>query len=198
MIRFPLTRTRAVLAGAAVLGVSATVTLAAWSDSEFAAGVFSFQPRLVAEGASAQDGPYESHRTAGNAAELDFAFPAGGLQTGEPVSAEYWLRMVSELPATVTLTAPTIENGELDERIEVTVTDAACGQTGSALQSGLLGDLQEAPGAFTLPAATSAGPGAAQPVCITAELVDTDGLQAGQPYSTGSVNWTFMLTEIEI
>ena len=34
------TRVRAVLAGALVLGVGASVTLASWSDSEYAAGTF--------------------------------------------------------------------------------------------------------------------------------------------------------------
>ena len=197
MIRFDLKRTRALLAGATVLGIGAAGTLAVWSDAEFASGFFSFTPRLVAEGSSSQAGPFASHESAGDAAELSFDFPADGLQLGEAVEAEYWLRMVTDAPASATITAPDVENERLSSNIDVTVTDGACGQSGTALQSGRLGELQEAT-AFTLPAGTPDGPGAAQPVCITAELVDTDGLEHGEPYSTGSVNWNFVLTEVEV
>lgn len=192
-------RARAVIAGAAVLGLGAAGTLAVWVDSEFLTATFTSQAGFWVESAAAEDGPYSSHGSESEAAQLNFDFPAGGLEVGEPVSAEFWLRMASETTGIVSVAAPEMEFGELDGRIEVTVTQGGCTGTvpGRELQSGTLEELSPAPEAFTLPAGVGENPGRAQPVCITATLNSLEGLPAGE-YSTGQVTWEFLVAEAEI
>lgn len=79
LTRLRYTRLRAVLAGALVLGVGATVTLASWNDSENAraditAGSFDIVGSV--------DGAAFSSHGATTAAVLSFPFPASGFAPG--------------------------------------------------------------------------------------------------------------------
>lgn len=73
-------RIRALLAGGLVLGVGATMTLAAWNDSEYGAATFT-AGRFDIVGAT--DGTtFSSHATAGAAATLNFQLPPTAMAPG--------------------------------------------------------------------------------------------------------------------
>lgn len=69
-------KVRAIAAGGAVLGLGAVVTLAAWSDSEFAEGIFGTGTFGIE--ASTADGEYGEHATEGEALQLAFPLDEGG------------------------------------------------------------------------------------------------------------------------
>lgn len=84
---------QAMLAGGAVLGVGAIMTLAAWNDSEFAEGIFG-AGSFNLEGAPAAeptDADYIDHDTAGGAATL--AFEATNMSPAETVYAPFTVRL---------------------------------------------------------------------------------------------------------
>ena len=88
-------KARAIAAGGAVLGVGAAVTLAAWSDSEFAQGTFA-SGQFGIQG-SADGTTYDDHTDAEGALELTFAaagIDVEGMQPGQTVEADYWLRTI--------------------------------------------------------------------------------------------------------
>jgi predicted ribosomally synthesized peptide with SipW-like signal peptide len=81
-------KVRAILAGGLVLGIGAAVTLAAWSDSEFATGSFGaghFNMQGSLNGTAFSDHPV------GTPAQL--AFPLDKLSPTETVAAPYVLRL---------------------------------------------------------------------------------------------------------
>lgn len=186
-------RGRAVLAGAAVLGLGTAVTLAVWSDSEFLSAPF-WSPAFQVESATTPEEAYSPHDSADDEVALEFDFPAGELEEGRPVSAEFWLRMASESTGTVSVLAPTVENEDLNGLINVAVAEGSCDSQREVLQEGLLEELADAPGAFHLPAGVAREPGLAQAVCITATLNDISELPPGE-HSTGRVGWEFRVTE---
>lgn len=186
-------RTRAVFAGMAVIGLGAMGTLALWADSEFVLAPFGAVGFQV-ESAITESGPYESHDSGESAALLQFDFPAGELVEGEPVTAEFWLRMASGSVGSVSVLAPTVENDDLNGLIDVTVAQGSCNSAGRVLQQGLLEELVAASGAFQLPAGVAGNPGPAQGICFTATLNDISELPVGE-HSTGRVGWEFRVTE---
>lgn len=99
-----LTRARAVLAGAVVLGVGATVTLASWTDNEYASG--SFAASVFSTESSTVAGVWSSNRSAPGAS---LAFSASGMSP--TVSFYAWLNIrtsaASNVAGTVRLTAAT-------------------------------------------------------------------------------------------
>ncbi|KAM9861906.1 hypothetical protein ACI1US_02240 [Leucobacter sp. BZR 635] len=85
------TRARALLAGGLVLGVGAAITLAAWTDNEWARGIFgsgSFGIEGSTDGSAFSDNP-----TTGDAAQLSFAVGADNLAPGSEVYAGYAVRL---------------------------------------------------------------------------------------------------------
>ncbi|GHD04292.1 SipW-dependent-type signal peptide-containing protein [Zhihengliuella salsuginis] len=77
-----LLRVRAVLAGALVLGVGATITLAAWTDSEYATSGFTASVfGLVGDSGSG----FAEHPTTATAAQLTFSTGAGAMSPGSIV-----------------------------------------------------------------------------------------------------------------
>lgn len=192
-----LRRSRALLAGATVLGLGSVGTLALWTDVEFGSAIFHGMARFRVEAATNVSGPWEPYGSVGEAATLAFDFPAGGLVEGEPVRTEFWLRMDTEVPGNVRILAPTVEESQLDGRITVAVTQGSCVDPGMELQQGLLEELTDADllGTFDLPGGVDGQPGQAQAVCITATLGDISDLPPGE-YSTGRVLWEFVVTEV--
>jgi predicted ribosomally synthesized peptide with SipW-like signal peptide len=81
-------KVRAILAGGLVLGIGAAVTLASWSDSEFAKGTFGaghFNMQGSLNGTAFSDHPV------GTPAQL--AFPLDKLSPGDVVAAPFALRL---------------------------------------------------------------------------------------------------------
>lgn len=103
LLRRPgFTQLRAALAGALVLGVGATMTLAAWTDQEFATGSFAAS---VFDVLSSPDGsPLTSHGTAPGAT---LTFAAAGLSPGTSAFAplDVATSTGSTVGGTLTLTA---------------------------------------------------------------------------------------------
>ncbi|MDF2562239.1 MAG: hypothetical protein K0R99_3685 [Microbacterium sp.] len=86
-------RIRALLAGGLVFGVGATMTLAAWNDSEYGAATFT-AGRFDIVGAT--DGTtFSSHATAGAAATLNFQLPPTAMAPGTTTYALFSVKTAS-------------------------------------------------------------------------------------------------------
>lgn len=187
---------RAVLASAVVLGFGAVTTLALWSDSDTIFGTFT-STGFTVESASAADGEFREQSGSGGADDavtLNFGIPFGGLVPGEPVETELWFRMATATSGEVQVLAPTVEQRDLNEYLDIEVATGACSIHGQVLQSGVLGELTPSTQTLKLPPGDDSGSGAAQAVCIEATLLDTADLGVGN-YSTGAVEWNFHVTE---
>lgn len=97
-------KVRAILAGGLVLGVGAAVTLAAWTDDEFATGIFTAgQFDLEGSTTSATAG-FADHESADDAAALEFTVPlAGNLAPDDVVYAPFWVRLAAGTSTDATL-----------------------------------------------------------------------------------------------
>lgn len=146
-------RVRALLAGGLVLGVGATVTLAAWNDSEFATGTF--QAGTFNLQGSTDGTAFSDHATTPGAA-LGFSVNASSLSPGDVVYAPYAVRLAADTtsPATVTVTAPSTTG---------TVTNL----TYTLIQPSSFGCTSSTTGTVLVPAATAVG---SVPGTVTFEL----------------------------
>ncbi|MFC9350571.1 SipW-dependent-type signal peptide-containing protein [Arthrobacter sp. NPDC057013] len=108
------TRVRAVLAGALVLGVGASVTLASWTDSEYAAGAFTASTFRLESSTQTTD-----WRDSTSAADASLTVNATGLSPG--ASGYSWLNVrttaASTVGGTVVLTSST-PVGDLSPQLE--------------------------------------------------------------------------------
>lgn len=196
-------RIRAVLAGGLVLGIGGAVTLASWSDSEFASGVFtSGQFNLQGSTTSATEG-YTDHASETEAAELSFTTPVDNLSPGDVVYAPLWVRLDAGTtsPATLDLVALTSEDqsGSNSEQLSYDVyaiaPDATCDESatsGTVLGSGetLAANPDVAGGTVQLPIGSSASePGEASQLCFVI-TASADLAQGGQTTAT----WQFTAT----
>lgn len=104
-------RSRALLAGGLVLGIGAAVTLAAWSDSEFATGTFA-AGTFGLEG-STNGSTFAEHDTDETAATVAFAAPFQALSPDDVVYAPFWVRLDDRTTsgAGVTVASLTTEDG---------------------------------------------------------------------------------------
>ena len=166
---------RALAAGGAVLGIGATMTLAAWSDVEifegtFQAGTFDIQ-------GSADGIAWASH--ADTPLRLSFT-GSDNLVPGVAVYEEFHLRNIGTIPAPVTYSA--VAQGDLDLEADLTYRLSAVDAGGCD--------------AGTLAAGTAIAEGeefilavdATQPLCIEVQLADSYGATLAEQ---GRVVWTF-------
>lgn len=105
-----LTRTRALLAGGLVLGVGATMTLATWSDTEYAAVTFTAGTFSLV---GSPDGTTFSEHPEAPGASLDFTLSPTALVPGTTVYALYSVKTAAtSVAGTATLTGdPTNSDG---------------------------------------------------------------------------------------
>jgi predicted ribosomally synthesized peptide with SipW-like signal peptide len=166
-------RVRALLAGGLVLGVGATVTLAAWSDSEFATA--SFQAGTFNLQGSTDGTAFADHASAPGAA-LGFSVNATALSPGDVVYAPYAVRLAADTtsPATVTVTAPS-------------TTGTVAGLSYRLIQPSSFGCTAATTGTTLVPAATAVG---TVPGTVTFELAP--GTPATNPGA--AVNLCFVVT----
>lgn len=169
---------RAIAAGGAVLGVGAAITLAAWSDSELADGLFgagSFDIEGSADGVS-----WDSHSDT----PLNLAFGGEGvadnLSPGVPVYNEYHLQNSGSVPAYISYSATA--QGALDLGADisygmVSTTAETCDADGFAA-----GNAVPAESEFTL------APQEARSYCFQVTLEDGYAETAGEE---GGILWTF-------
>ena len=83
-------KVNALLAGGLVLGVGTAVTLAAWTDQEWATGTFSAGSFNVEGSTNGTD--FSSHPTSDEAAALSFEVAADNLAPGDKVAEAFVLR----------------------------------------------------------------------------------------------------------
>lgn len=175
-----LTRVRAVLAGALVLGVGTTMTLASWTDSEFGSGSFSTTKFDVES--SINGGTSYADTTSGSPAVL--AFSATGMSPNTQRYGNILIRTKSgSVAGTLALGAATISPSGTDEttvlgaalRYRVVLTAGTCdsnaftgsptwvvGPTVSVLTAGAAGTV--------VVAAATASPGTATGLCFEVSL----------------------------
>ncbi|QGH68628.1 SipW-dependent-type signal peptide-containing protein [Pseudactinotalea sp. HY158] len=89
---------KAILAGGAVLGVGAAVTLAAWSDDQAATGTFTTGTFALQ---SSTDGTNWANN--GQSAPATLAFDAGTLAPSDTVAAPFGLQVTGDYSADVTM-----------------------------------------------------------------------------------------------
>ncbi|MFE1644633.1 SipW-dependent-type signal peptide-containing protein [Microbacterium sp. P01] len=121
------TRVRAVLAGALVLGVGTSVTLAAWSDDEFGAGTFAASTFVV----ESQTGisTWAAHES-GSPATLAFAASAMSPAVSQYAYIDIRTTAATNISGTAALTAVSAATGtllpQLEYRVAVTAATAPC------------------------------------------------------------------------
>jgi predicted ribosomally synthesized peptide with SipW-like signal peptide len=191
-------KVRALLAGGVVLGVGAAVTLAAWTDQEWATGNFaagSFNIEGSADGTAFTD-----HVSEGGAAVLDFQIGADNLSPTDIVAAPFVLRTDAETSysATVELTSASGTGdaaGDLTYGIVQVDDVGACtpGATGTEIVPATT-SLDSIAGAaeFALEAGADAAAGA--PVVLCLQVTAGEDLDQG---ATGAAFWEFTATSDE-
>ncbi|MBP6684936.1 MAG: SipW-dependent-type signal peptide-containing protein [Leucobacter sp.] len=120
------TKARAVLAGGLVLGVGAAITLAAWTDNEWARGLFG-SGTFGIEG-STDGAAFSEHPTSGSPAQLNFAVGADNLAPSSEVYAGFAVRLESDstYAATVDVAQDTSDALAGTTASYVYTTDATC------------------------------------------------------------------------
>lgn len=190
---------KAILAGGIVLGVGAAVTLAAWTDQEWAEGIFGAGDFNV-EGST--DGTnFDDHTSSDGAASLSFELPASdNLSPGDAVAAPFVLRLdeATTYDATVDLTsaAGTGDNAShLTYGIVQVANAGACevGATGTQIvPSGTALSATTGKQGFNLAAGADGAAGASVTLCFT--VTAGDDLTEGD---AATAQWQFTATSAE-
>lgn len=178
-------KARAILAGGVVLGVGATMTLAAWSDSEWATGTFGTGGFTFQGSTTGQEGSFADHPE-GDPAALSFTLDANNLTPGDSVTAPFWVKATGA-GATVTVKKPTLASAPsnlTDNLLVEYFNNDNC--DGSPAASGTLSGSTGAIADHNRGAATD---GVALATCIKVTL-DED-FTAATETTTGAVAWEF-------
>ncbi|MGO4474116.1 SipW-dependent-type signal peptide-containing protein [Arthrobacter sp. M-10] len=121
---------RAILAGGLVLGAGCTLTLAAWNDSEFAAGTFTASSFQI-ESSVNSGGAWLAHPTSGSAATM--AFSAAGMSPSTVNYAPIWIRTTAgSLSGTLTLQGASNNNAVLAAALAYRVVRYSSGSCDSS------------------------------------------------------------------
>lgn len=197
---------KAILAGGIVLGLGASMTLAAWTDdvwvsSSFSAGRFNVQGAVDLAGTA-----WGEYNTSGGAGPLIFTVPVTAMSPGDSVFAPLNLRVdptKNSYDAAITLpTAPSAPaTGDANKAffgaLKVTlynVTPSNCSSTGTSLATPLSGFNGVALGTTTTsPLLTLNKNSTPQGICFKISL------PAGAPMTvqggtTGALSWNFNAT----
>lgn len=190
---------KAVLAGGVVLGVGAAVTLAAWTDQEWAEGIFGAGDFNI-EGST--DGEtWADHESEDGAAELGFDLDAASnLSPGDTVAAPFVLRTdaATTYAATVSLENVTTEGdnaANLTYGIVQVDSAASCteGATGTEIVPGGTA-LDAAPTATTFDLAEAPSGTAGAPTTLCFVVTAGSGLAEG---GTATAHWDFVAESVE-
>ncbi len=175
------TKAKAILAGGLVLGVGAAITLAAWTDTEWAKSTFG-SGAFGIEGSVDGGTNYDDHATEPNAAPLSFSVPAQKLSPNDTVYAGFAVRLISTSTnqANVAVTqndASKIPNTTATYKYTTSATcDAAEYDAGTSTN--------ENGASFALTSPST-------PVYLCFKVAAASNLAQGQ---TGSISWTFTAT----
>ncbi|SDT10653.1 SipW-cognate class signal peptide [Brevibacterium siliguriense] len=190
---------KAILAGGIVLGVGAAVTLAAWTDDEWAEGVFGAGSFNVQGSTNGTD--FDDHKSSDGAAALTFDLDgADNLSPGDTVAAPFVLRLdgATTYDATVALTSAA---GGGDNAAALTYEivqvasagDCSASATGtSVVPAGTALDSTAGASDFALTAGAGTATGA--PVALCFKVTADDTLTQGQDTTA---QWQFTATSAE-
>lgn len=190
---------KAILAGGIVLGVGAAVTLAAWTDDEWAEGVFgagSFNVQGSTDGTTFAD-----HESADGAAALTFDLDGGGnMSPGDTVAAPFVLRLdgPTSYDATVSLESAA-GDGDNAEALSYAIVqvasagDCSADATGTSIvPKGTALDSTTGAADFNLTAGADTATG--DPVTLCFQVTAGDSLEQGQ---NTTAQWQFTATSAE-
>lgn len=191
---------RAILAGGVVLGVGAAVTLAAWTDQEWATGNFGAGSFNIQGSTTGAEADFTDHESQGGAATLDFQVGADNLAPGDTVAAPFVLRTdaATTYGATVELTSAVGEGpnaANLTYGITQVGSVAECteGATGTEIvPAGTALDSVAGATGFTLDAGADGAAGT--PVVLCFQVTAGDALTQGE---TGTASWELTATSVE-
>jgi predicted ribosomally synthesized peptide with SipW-like signal peptide len=188
-------RLRAILAGGLVLGVGAAVTLAAWTDNEYATGTFTagqFNLQGSIDGTT-----YSDHNSSAGAAALSFSTPFSNLAPSQTVYAGFWVRLAAGTTTAANLqlvgfTGTGTAGAQLTYSIYVIGAAATCNATtatGTAIATGLLNSTTATSTVVALAAPVSPAAGVAQQLCFA--VASSAGLVQN---TTATGTWQFTAT----
>ena len=190
---------KAILAGGIVLGVGAAVTLAAWTDNEWAEGTFGAGSFNVQGSTNGTD--FTDHESSAGAADLTFDLDGGdNLTPGDTVAAPFVLRLDGDTSydASVVLESAAGNGGNaeaLTYGIVAVANAGACSAdaTGTSIVPAgtAIGSVAGAQG-FDLTAGADAAAGA--PVALCFQVTADDSLTQGQ---AATAQWQFTATSAE-
>ncbi|SDH27550.1 SipW-dependent-type signal peptide-containing protein [Agrococcus jejuensis] len=129
---------RAVLAGGLVLGIGAAITLAAWTDNEYATGTFTAGTFNMQGSTTSATAGFADHTSSGGAAALNFTAPFNNLSPGQVVYSPFWVRLAANTTSAATLdlvavtstdTAPGTNSANLSYTVYAIGATAACDST---------------------------------------------------------------------
>lgn len=190
---------KAILAGGIVLGVGAAVTLAAWTDDEWAEGVFgagSFNVQGSTDGTTFTD-----HESEGGAAALTFDLNGGdNMSPGDTVAAPFVLRLdgPTTYDATVALTSAA-GGGDNASALTYEIVQVASAGECSATATGTSvvpagTALDSTTGAADFDLSAGAGTATGDPVSLCFKVTAGDSLEQGQ---NTTAQWQFTATSAE-
>ncbi|KIP52183.1 hypothetical protein SD72_10955 [Leucobacter komagatae] len=189
------TRVRAVLAGALVLGVGGTLTLAAWTDTESVRGAFAASKFGIV---GSSDGVTFTDHPASGPAALSFVVTPTALSPGVTSYAKFVVKTTADttVPGTLSLAGATVTGTGLDTYLRYGVRTipvaSPCSETTFAAGSSVVAaaSLLTAAGAGSQALAAAGGAPVAYCFAVT--------LPAGTPNAaqglTTTASWTFTAT----
>ncbi|MDL9978994.1 SipW-dependent-type signal peptide-containing protein [Microbacterium candidum] len=188
-------KVRAILAGGLVLGIGAAITLAAWTDDEFAKGTFTagqFNLQGATDGST-----YADHNSSAGAAALSFSTGFNNMSPNQTVYAGFWLRLAAGTTSGANLqlagySGTGTATAQLTYTIYTIAAAATCNAstaTGTPIATGTLSDTTATSTVVALAAPVSPAAGAAQQLCFA---VTSSAALAQSSSATGT--WQFTAT----
>ncbi|MGP6174744.1 SipW-dependent-type signal peptide-containing protein [Corynebacterium sp. A21] len=176
---------RAIAAGGAVLGLGAAITLAAWSDSEFAQGLFGTEAFGIQ--AAAGDDIFGEHAIAGDALVLTPAGAEGServnIVPGQTLAFPYQIQNIADgADTTVTYESGTVSNAISGQFTTTVYQDVVSGSCVNDLETSGLTVLAAETGTFPLIDADI------QDLCITVNYTGATNPDVAQQMD---VTWEF-------
>lgn len=192
---------KAILAGGIVLGVGAAVTLAAWTDNEWAEGTFGAGSFNVQGSTTGAEDSFTDHESAGGAATLSFDLTGGdNMSPGDTVAAPFVLRLdgattydagvVLESAAGSGANEANLSYGIVAVDDVASCTEGAAGTT--VVPTGTSLDATTGAQGFDLTAGTGSTAGA--PVTLCFQVTAGDNLTEGD---AANAQWQFTATSAE-
>lgn len=201
-----LRKRKALLAGGAVLGLGATMTLAAWTDDVWVSGSFT-AGKFNVQGSVDSGVTWTEYNTSGTAGTLPFTVPVTAMSPGDSVFAPLHLRVdpsANSYNAAVTVpTAPTgpavgePANSAFFSALRVTLYSVAagnCSSSGTTSATPLTGFNNVAPGTTTTSTVLTLDKNSTpQVVCFKVTLPQGSPATV-QGGSTGALTWNLNAT----